>query len=73
MLPRACEVDGGINANRFVVQSVADLLNTPIANIGRADVSALGAAMMAVLGHGTFENMEELERLHQQKHTYHTA
>ena len=67
------KVDGGISANRFVVQSLANLLNTPIANIGMADVSALGAAMMAGLGHGIFENVEELEGLHQQKHLYQPA
>jgi glycerol kinase len=67
------KVDGGISANRFVVQSLADLLGTSIANIGMADVSALGAAMVAGFGSGIFESMEALETLHQQKHTYEPA
>jgi glycerol kinase len=64
------KVDGGISANRFVVQSLADLLGTPIANIGMADVSALGAAMVAGLGSRIFKSIEALEALHQQKYIY---
>ena len=67
------KVDGGISANRFVVQSLSDLLGTKVTNIGLADVSALGAAMIAGLGSGIFESMESLEVLHQQKQTYQPA
>jgi len=65
------KIDGGISANRFVVQSLSDLLNTSVTNIGIADVSALGAAMIAGIGSGIFENIKEMEAIHQQQHTYH--
>ncbi len=65
------KVDGGISANRFVVQSLSDLLNTSITNIGIADVSALGAAMIAGIGSNIFANIEEIGAIHQQQITYH--
>ena len=67
------KVDGGISANRFVVQSLSDLLNTSITNIGIADVSALGAALIAGMCHDIFASIEELEAMHQQQQTYHPA
>lgn len=65
------KVDGGISANQFVVQTLSDLLNTRVTNIGMADVSALGAALMAGMGSHIFANIEELETIQQQQHTYH--
>jgi len=56
-------VDGGISSNNFIVQFLADLLNKPVVNIGIADVSALGAAYLAGLQKGIFENIEYLSRL----------
>ncbi len=65
------KVDGGISANKFVVQTLSDLLNTKVTNIGMADVSALGAALIAGIGSHIFANMEELDAIQQQQHTYH--
>ncbi|HZY80207.1 MAG TPA: glycerol kinase GlpK [Cyclobacteriaceae bacterium] len=56
-------VDGGMTSNSFVVQFLADLLQIKVANIGMADVSALGAAYLAGLKSGVFENIEALTRL----------
>ena len=47
-------VDGGITANRFVMQFLADLLQTDVVNIEIQDVSALGAAYMAGLQQGIY-------------------
>ncbi len=41
--------DGGITANKFIIQFIADLLNKKVATIGMPDVSALGAAFLAGL------------------------
>jgi glycerol kinase len=57
------KVDGGITANRFVMQFLADLLNTNVVNIGMEEVSALGAAYMAGLGKGIFRDIGQLESL----------
>lgn len=56
-------VDGGISANNFVVQFLADLLQKDVINIGVQDVSALGAAYLAGLKHGIFESIESLSLL----------
>lgn len=56
-------VDGGISANRFVVQFLTDLLQTQVVNIGMQDVSALGAAYMAGLQQGVFRDIDHLAQL----------
>lgn len=56
-------VDGGISSNNFIVQFLADLLQKPVVNIGIEDVSALGAAYLAGLKKGIFENIDHLSRL----------
>jgi len=53
-------VDGGISRNRFILQFLADLLGKDVINIGFQDVSAFGAACLAGLGAGSFEDLERL-------------
>lgn len=60
-------VDGGITANTFVMQFLADLLNVNVTNIGIEEVSALGAAYLAGLQAGIFENLDDLAKLCQNK------
>jgi len=55
-------VDGGITANTFVMQFLADLLNVNVTN-GIEEVSALGAACLAGLQVGIFKNLEDLAKL----------
>lgn len=57
---QALRADGGITANRFVMQFLADLLGTDVVNIGIQDVSALGAAYMAGLQQGLFDSIDQL-------------
>ena len=52
--PGILKVDGGITANAFVLQFLADLLERPVDMIGMPDVSAMGAAFMAGLGAGVY-------------------
>jgi glycerol kinase len=59
--------DGGITANDFVVQMIADLLNKQLVLIGTPDVSALGAALLAGLKSGVYPNMESLKLLQTEK------
>jgi glycerol kinase len=54
------QVDGGITANGFVMQCLADLLGTQVVNIGIQEVSALGAAHLAGLQQGTFKQLAPL-------------
>jgi len=60
-------VDGGMTSNGFVVQFLADLLAKPVATIGLADVSALGAAYLSGLGSGLWASIEEIAQLHSNK------
>jgi glycerol kinase len=57
------KVDGGITANHFVMQFLADLLKANVINIGMEDVSALGAAYLAGLGEGIFRDIDQLKNL----------
>jgi len=59
--------DGGITANKFVMQLIADLLNKQVATIGMPDVSALGAAFMAGLQAGVYESIEALKKINSDK------
>jgi glycerol kinase len=56
--------DGGITANRFVMQFLADLLQTDVISIEIPDVSALGAAYMAGLQQGICDSLDQLAKLH---------
>lgn len=56
-------VDGGISSNNFVIQFLTDLLQKNVINIGTQEVSALGAAYLAGLKSGIFENLDHLARL----------
>jgi glycerol kinase len=60
-------VDGGITANTFVMQFLADLLNVNVTNIGIEEVSALGAACLAGLQTGLFKNLDDLAKLGRNK------
>jgi glycerol kinase len=59
--------DGGITANKFVIQFLTDLLNKNVATIGMPDVSALGAAYLAGLQAGIYESIESLKQLNADK------
>jgi glycerol kinase len=56
-------VDGGITANKFIMQFLADLLQTNVVNIGLEEVSALGAAYLAGLEGGIFKDIDQLANL----------
>ncbi len=60
-------VDGGLTSNQFVLQFLSNLLDKPVALLTFPEVSALGAAYMAGLKAGVFQNIEELKRLHTSK------
>jgi glycerol kinase len=57
------KVDGGITANRFVMQFLANLLKTNVINIGLEEVSALGAACLAGLQQNIFADLAQLKKL----------
>ena len=60
-------VDGGITANGFVMQLLADLSGVNVTNIGIEEVSALGAAYLAALEAGIYQSIDEIAKLNQEK------
>ena len=57
------KVDGGVTANYFVMQFLANLLKTNVVNIGLEEVSALGAACLAGLQQNFFSDIGQLQNL----------
>lgn len=62
-------VDGGISANNFVTQFLADLLEKEVVTIGLPDISALGAAYMSGLSAGVYPSIAHLRSLNSEKKT----
>lgn len=63
---RDMAVNGGMISNQFVLNSVADLLGKHL-TFGIADASALGAAYLAGLGFGLYQNIEEVKKIAKSK------
>jgi glycerol kinase len=56
-------VDGGASANDFLMQFQSDILQTPLARPANTETTALGAAYLAGLQTGFWENVDELRAL----------
>ncbi|RRB04817.1 FGGY family carbohydrate kinase [Larkinella rosea] len=56
-------VNGGMTANGFILQFLADLLGKTVVNGGMPDVSALGAAYLAGLKAGIYRDLDYLKSL----------
>ncbi|RDE05360.1 FGGY family carbohydrate kinase [Sphingomonas aracearum] len=52
-------IDGGMVANDWMAQDLADLLDIPVERPAFIETTALGAAMLAGLGAGLFADLEE--------------
>jgi glycerol kinase len=57
------KVDGGMIANKWFVQFLADMLATPINSSAMAETTAWGAALLAGLQVGIYKDLEELSTL----------
>ncbi len=54
-------LNGGMTANTFVLESIANVLNTTVVNRGMPDVSALGAALLAGIGSELYPSIEAVK------------
>ena len=61
-LPPALRVDGGMAANDWTMQFLADILDTPVERPVVTETTALGAAYLAGLATGYFSGMEDVAR-----------
>jgi glycerol kinase len=53
-------VDGGASVNNLLMQTQADLLQTPVVRAAQAETTALGAAYLAGLATGVFRSEEQI-------------
>src|SRR5690606_26441361 len=58
--PRAVRVDGGMVANDWVCQFLADILDLPVERPAVIETTALGAAFLAGLEVGLYPSLEAL-------------
>ena len=52
-------IDGGMAANDWLAQDLADMLDLPVERPAFVETTALGAAMLAGVGCGLFGSLEE--------------
>ncbi|MGF1624777.1 MAG: glycerol kinase GlpK [Alphaproteobacteria bacterium] len=58
--PTTLRVDGGMTANDWAMQALADLLGMPVERPTNLESTAVGAAMLAGLQHGLFDDLDSL-------------
>ena len=68
--PRVLRVDGGMAANDWLMQFLADILDTSIARPQVTETTALGAALLAGLQAGVYQGLDDLEQLWQQERKF---
>ncbi|MEO7247807.1 MAG: glycerol kinase GlpK [Novosphingobium sp.] len=56
---RTLRIDGGMSANDWVAQDLADMLAIPVERPAMVETTALGAAMLSGLGGGLFASLGE--------------
>lgn len=61
------KVDGGMSANEFLMQFQSDILQLPVILNAQTEATAMGAAFMAGLHAGIFEDPSKLRALTQEK------
>ena len=64
---KALMIHGGLSANGFVTQFIADLLNKPVHCSSMPDLSALGAAYLAGLQQKIYKDLDHLSKLKMEK------
>ncbi|XP_061492900.1 putative glycerol kinase 5 isoform X2 [Rhineura floridana] len=63
--PMSIRADGGVSKNNFVMQMTSDLINKMISKPACTDMSCLGAAFLAGLAVGFWNDREQLKKLRQ--------
>jgi glycerol kinase len=56
---RCLRIDGGMSANDWMAQDLADVLALPVERPDFVETTALGAAMLAAVGAGLFASLDE--------------
>ena len=53
------KIDGGMSANNWMAQDIADILDLPVERPEMVETTALGTAMLAAVGAGMASNLQE--------------
>jgi glycerol kinase len=69
--PVALRVDGGMAANNWLLQHLADILGATVDRPAVVETTALGVAYLAGLRAGLFESLEQLESLWESDQRFH--
>ena len=64
------KVDGGASANNFLMQFQSDIIGIEIARAKNLETTALGAAFLAGLAVGFWEDLEEIKKLNEAGETF---
>lgn len=70
---QSLRIDGGMVANDWMVQDLADMLDIPVERPEFFETTALGAAMLAAVGSGIYQSLEEASVMISGLETYQTA
>ncbi|MEQ8344945.1 MAG: glycerol kinase GlpK [Sneathiellaceae bacterium] len=68
--PQALRVDGGLSANDWVMQFLADILDLPVERPVTTETTALGAAYLAGLAQGVYRDMDDLAQRWQRERRF---
>ena len=67
------KIDGGMSANDWLAQDMADILDLPVERPGFVETTALGAAMLAAIGCGHYATLEEAAHMREGVRTFKPA
>ena len=66
-------IDGGMSANDWIAQDLADILDLPVERPSDVETTALGAAMLAGMGAGLFRSLEDAAAMRSNYRPFHPA
>jgi len=72
-VPEVIRADGGLVANKFVCQFIADMLDTPLDIPEVTETTALGAAYLAGLQSGVYQGLDDITERWALAHRYKPA
>jgi glycerol kinase len=61
--PKALRIDGGMSANDWFCQFLADILQVPVERPAVLETTSLGAAFLAGLGIGLYDSVEKISEI----------
>jgi glycerol kinase len=59
----ALRIDGGMSANDWMAQDLADMLDIPVERPADVETTALGAAMLAAVGAGLYQDLQAAQSM----------